>query len=258
MTALQGIPREGHFVAMEIRVRGRVQGVGFRPTVWRIARELDLVGEVLNDAEGVLVRVGGRPGAIEDFIARLEREPPPLARIDRHRDARVHRRAAGGIPHRRKSRRRCAYASRAGRGDLRRLRPRNRRSVRAPLSLSLRQLHALRAAPQHRQHASPTIAPTRPWRRLRCARRARAEYRNPADRRFHAEAIACHCVRTEGEAGPPRRPRDELRPAFDARRRRRRPPARVRTAKSSPSRGSAAFTSPATRPTPKRSRACAG
>ena len=44
---------------MEIRVRGRVQGVGFRPTVWRIARELDLAGEVLNDCEGVLVRVGG-------------------------------------------------------------------------------------------------------------------------------------------------------------------------------------------------------
>src|SRR5271165_2586090 len=77
-----GAPARAQFVAKEIRVRGRVQGVGFRPTVWRIARELELAGEVLNDTEGVLVRVRGSPGAVEDFIARLESEPPPLARID--------------------------------------------------------------------------------------------------------------------------------------------------------------------------------
>jgi len=67
----------------EIRVRGRVQGVGFRPTVWRIARELGLSGEVRNDAEGVLIRVAGDSDAIADLLDRLEREPPPLARIDR-------------------------------------------------------------------------------------------------------------------------------------------------------------------------------
>ena len=83
MTLMHGLGREAQFVAMEIRVRGRVQGVGFRPTVWRIARELELVGEVLNDSEGVLVRVGGRPRDVQEFIARLESEPPPLARIDR-------------------------------------------------------------------------------------------------------------------------------------------------------------------------------
>ncbi len=44
---------------VEIRVRGRVQGVGFRPTVWRIARELGLSGEVLNDSSGVLIRICG-------------------------------------------------------------------------------------------------------------------------------------------------------------------------------------------------------
>src|SRR5271157_5622767 len=82
MTLLQGVRRKAQFLAMEIRVRGRVQGVGFRPTVWRIARELDLAGEVFNDCEGVLARVRGSPGAVEDFIARLQSEPPPLARID--------------------------------------------------------------------------------------------------------------------------------------------------------------------------------
>jgi hydrogenase maturation protein HypF len=69
--------------AMEIRVRGRVQGVGFRPTVWRYARELGLSGEVLNDANGVLIRIAGLASAIETLAVRLRQEPPPLARIER-------------------------------------------------------------------------------------------------------------------------------------------------------------------------------
>jgi hydrogenase maturation protein HypF len=64
-------------VAIEIRIRGRVQGVGFRPMVWRYARELGLAGEVLNDSDGVLVRVGGREAAVAALIRRMERDPPP-------------------------------------------------------------------------------------------------------------------------------------------------------------------------------------
>src|SRR6476660_5971595 len=71
-------PSRGH----AIRVRGLVQGVGFRPTVWRIARECGLAGEVWNDAEGVMIRAWGEPDAIEQFIRRVEDEAPPLARID--------------------------------------------------------------------------------------------------------------------------------------------------------------------------------
>ena len=83
-TAMQAMAaRQGQYVAVEIRVRGRVQGVGFRPTVWRLACELGLRGEVLNDAQGVLVRVGGGRNAIAAFIDRMEREPPPLGRIDK-------------------------------------------------------------------------------------------------------------------------------------------------------------------------------
>ena len=68
---------------LEIRVRGRVQGVGFRPTVWRFARELGLAGEVWNDGQGVLIRAGGSAEALARFVARIEHEAPPLARIDR-------------------------------------------------------------------------------------------------------------------------------------------------------------------------------
>ena len=64
-----------------IRVRGIVQGVGFRPTVYRLATERSLAGWVLNDAEGVLIELEGAAAAIEDFLAELRRDPPPLAEI---------------------------------------------------------------------------------------------------------------------------------------------------------------------------------
>jgi hydrogenase maturation protein HypF len=65
-----------------IRVRGLVQGVGFRPTVWRLANACGLVGEVLNDGQGVLIRAWGAPGALDRFCRELRPQCPPLARID--------------------------------------------------------------------------------------------------------------------------------------------------------------------------------
>ncbi len=65
-----------------IRIRGIVQGVGFRPTIWRIANECDLVGEVLNDTNGVLIHVSGYLQSVDQFVQRLHAEAPPLARID--------------------------------------------------------------------------------------------------------------------------------------------------------------------------------
>ena len=65
---------------LRIRVRGAVQGVGFRPHVHALASRCGLSGFVLNDAEGVLVEVeGGDPHAL---VAALARDRPPLARID--------------------------------------------------------------------------------------------------------------------------------------------------------------------------------
>jgi hydrogenase maturation protein HypF len=67
---------------VEIRVRGTVQGVGFRPTVWRLACDEGLVGEVLNDGFGVLIRTTGNSGAISQFLTRLHSEAPPLSQIE--------------------------------------------------------------------------------------------------------------------------------------------------------------------------------
>ncbi|MEL7034166.1 MAG: carbamoyltransferase HypF [Cyanobacteria bacterium J06592_8] len=69
-------------IAEEIRVRGIVQGVGFRPTVYRLAQDCGLCGEVCNDGEGVLIRVVGDRNTIDTFIHRLQTEPPPLAKIE--------------------------------------------------------------------------------------------------------------------------------------------------------------------------------
>ena len=64
------------------RVEGVVQGVGFRPYVYRLAREEGLAGYVLNDERGVLLDVEGDPAAVERFVARLPAEAPPLASIE--------------------------------------------------------------------------------------------------------------------------------------------------------------------------------
>ncbi len=64
------------------RVEGTVQGVGFRPYVFRLADELALGGYVLNDERGVLLEVEGEEEAVSGFLARLAAEAPPLARVE--------------------------------------------------------------------------------------------------------------------------------------------------------------------------------
>lgn len=65
-----------------IRVRGLVQGVGFRPTVWRLAKDRGFDGDVLNDGAGVLIRAWGGADELENFITVLREQAPPLSRID--------------------------------------------------------------------------------------------------------------------------------------------------------------------------------
>jgi hydrogenase maturation protein HypF len=68
-------------VRRRIDVTGLVQGVGFRPFVYRLAFDAGLSGSVRNNASGVVVEVQGQANSIEQFLARLRNEAPPLSQI---------------------------------------------------------------------------------------------------------------------------------------------------------------------------------
>lgn len=69
-------------IRTRIKVTGIVQGVGFRPYVYRHATELALQGSVLNNQQGVTIELQGPEGVVAQFIDILRTTPPPLARVD--------------------------------------------------------------------------------------------------------------------------------------------------------------------------------
>ncbi len=73
---------EENEIAEQIVVRGLVQGVGFRPTVWRLAKDFNIRGTVSNNGDGVEIYACGSEKNIENFISKIQTESPKLARID--------------------------------------------------------------------------------------------------------------------------------------------------------------------------------
>src|SRR5262245_31991376 len=69
-------------LAICLRIRGLVQGVGFRPAIYRLATSLGLAGTVCNDGCGVLVHLEGTPVAIDAFRERLRQGLPPASRVE--------------------------------------------------------------------------------------------------------------------------------------------------------------------------------
>jgi hydrogenase maturation protein HypF len=67
---------------LQVKVRGIVQGVGFRPFVYQLANRLDLKGWVRNTTAGVDIHVDGSQDALQNFVQSLRFEAPPLAHID--------------------------------------------------------------------------------------------------------------------------------------------------------------------------------
>ncbi|OHD66425.1 MAG: carbamoyltransferase HypF [Spirochaetes bacterium RBG_13_51_14] len=67
--------------ALEIRIKGIVQGVGFRPFVYQTARRHRICGSVLNDTEGVIVRAEGEDRDLAEFLRDMSANPPPLAMV---------------------------------------------------------------------------------------------------------------------------------------------------------------------------------
>ena len=76
-----GTVRTDSIQRMSIVLRGAVQGVGFRPFIYRLARKLDLAGWVNNSPLGVVVEVEGSTELLEAFLVCIEREKPPRAFI---------------------------------------------------------------------------------------------------------------------------------------------------------------------------------
>ena len=70
-----------HRIRTRVNVVGLVQGVGFRPFVWREATARGLFGFVGNDSGGVVLEVEGSPDAVSGLVTALS-TPPPLARVD--------------------------------------------------------------------------------------------------------------------------------------------------------------------------------
>ncbi|MGQ9659600.1 MAG: carbamoyltransferase HypF [Thermochromatium sp.] len=178
-----------------IRVRGLVQGVGFRPTVWRLAHELGLLGDVRNDGEGVLIRLQpadpSATDAIARFCARLQAECPPLARIEAIERSPLDQRLAtttfailgsdGGAVH-------TGIVPDAATcpACLAEIRDPTDRRYRYPFTNCTQcgpRLSLVRGIPYDRARTSMAVFPMCP--------RCQAEYEDPADRRFHAQPNAC-------------------------------------------------------------------
>jgi len=132
---------------------GRVQGVGYRAFVFNLAERFALGGVVQNLTGEVLVEAQGKPAVLDAFAVALVSDAPPLARPKIV--------SCQSIPLRESKifeilpsdeSRPCAGACTPGQFSLRRLPPRDARSERPALSLSVHQLHAMRTA-LHADHA---------------------------------------------------------------------------------------------------------
>ncbi len=174
-----------------VRVEGIVQGVGFRPYVYRLAKERSLAGYVLNDPHGVLLEIEGDARAVEEFLALLGPCAPPLAVVER---VLTEERAPLGEHG-------FAIRESAGGG-----------TIEAPVTPDsatcedcLREL----LDPENRRHRYPFINCTNCGPRFTIVRgipydrplttmagfsmceQCRAEYEDPSNRRFHAQPNAC-------------------------------------------------------------------
>jgi hydrogenase maturation protein HypF len=173
-----------------VEVAGIVQGVGFRPYVYRLATERGLAGSIVNTASGVSIEIEGPEEAVADFLTRLPREAPPLARITRiavHELACDHDGGFRILPSRAGAVRTLIAPDVAVCADcLRELFDPADRRYRYPF------INCTNCGPRF------TIVRDIPYDRARTSMAAfpmcpacQAEYDDPANRRFHAQPNAC-------------------------------------------------------------------
>lgn len=173
------------------RIEGVVQGVGFRPYVYKLATAMELGGFILNDERGVLIEVEGGPAAIDTFLQRLPAEAPPLARIERLTTEPVELRGERSfvIAHSRGEGTPLAQISpdMATCADcLAELGDRSDRRYRYPFT------NCTNCGPRFTIVAGiPYDRPLTTMAGFEMCPACRSEYEDPADRRFHAQPNAC-------------------------------------------------------------------
>lgn len=177
--------------ARRIRVGGVVQGVGFRPFIFRLAQRRELSGWVLNGESGVEIHIEGEAGAVQSFIQEITERPPALARVT---DVEITDAAVEGAP------------DFQIRESLRHDRP----TVHIPADLAVcKACLSEMFDPANRRYLYPyinctecgpryTVIQRLPYDRPHTTMQAwpmcpacSAEYDEPADRRFHAQPTAC-------------------------------------------------------------------
>jgi hydrogenase maturation protein HypF len=174
-----------------LKVTGVVQGVGFRPFVYRLARQHHLAGWVCNTSQCVEIEIEGPPDSLATFIGQLQQEAPALARID----AVVSRatRPEGGAGFAIRESRHLAATEALIPADVATCddcladiaNPGNRR-YQYPFTNCTNcgpRFTIIREVPYDRLHTTMAAFDLCP--------RCRAEYEDPEDRRFHAEPTAC-------------------------------------------------------------------
>ncbi len=179
---------------LQITIRGAVQGVGFRPFVYRLAMEAGLPGWVLNNAQGVFIEVEGPREELQQFLISLETNKPPraiiqsleFAYLDRHGYERFEIRHSDNLG----AKSAFILPDIATCGDcVRDVREPADRRFRYPFTNCTNcgpRFSIIRALPYDRPYTSMD--------RFRLCPDCRREYEDPLDRRFHAQPNACpHC-----------------------------------------------------------------
>jgi len=75
------VEKNGKKIRYEIKIKGIVQGVGFRPFIYNIAKKYGLKGYILNDSDGVEIDIEGLPKYMSVFLRTIEESPPVLSKI---------------------------------------------------------------------------------------------------------------------------------------------------------------------------------
>ncbi len=186
MAATAGICR------MRVRVGGTVQGVGFRPFVFRLAQELALGGWVRNDERGVELEIEGARDAVDAFLLRVREQAPPLARVEdvswQPLDVRGERsfQIAPSAAPRRHAEALVAPDTATCADCLAELTDQRDRRFRYPF------INCTNCGPRFTiVRGVPYDRPLTTMAGFAMCAACRAEYDNPLDRRFHAQPNAC-------------------------------------------------------------------